>query len=177
MCWNVQWSFERFSFQRQRKMKTSKSTGWPSKVIWGIAILNFILQLSCIPFFPATAPCHWTAQGIANGYMSKYFFILYDLLPFLILWIFSRTPSNQLVNYFYNLPQGQIVRTIILILAILATWIPVYMILFVPTIIPVNQQTTWTAGMVYAVEAVAGVAIILILLTCIITWIKLRPRH
>lgn len=109
--------------------------------------------------------------------MSKYFFILYDLLPFLILWIFSRTPSNQLVNYFYNLPQGQIVRTIILILAILATWIPVYMILFVPTIIPVNQQTTWTAGMVYAVEAVADVAIILILLTCIITWIKLRPRH
>lgn len=158
-------------------METNKNTSWPSNVIWGIAILNFILQLACMSFFPATAPCHWTIEGIANGYMSKYFYILYYLLPFLMLWIFSRTPSNQLVSYLYNLPLGRVVRTIIVVLAILATWIPAYMILFVPNIIPTDQQITWTAGMVYTVETVTGAAIFLIVLIGIIMCIKLRPQH
>lgn len=158
-------------------MKTSKTVGWPSKNIWGIAILNFILQLACIPFFPTTAPCHWTTEGIANGYMNKYFYVLYFLLPLLMLWIFARTPNNQLVSYLYNLPQGKMVRTIIVILTILATWIPAYMILFIPNIIPVDQQIIWIVRMVYTVEATAGIAIVLIFLIGVITCTKLKPRH
>ena len=158
-------------------MITNKDIGWPSKYILGVTILNFILQLVCIPFFPAEAPCHWTSEGIVNGYMSKYFYILYYLIPLLMLWIFARTPKNQLIAYFYDLPQGRIVRIFIVILSILATWIPAYAILFVPSVIPIDQQATWIAGMVHVVEAAVGIAVVLILLTCAFSCVKLRSQH
>lgn len=158
-------------------MTTNKDIGWPPKYILGITILNLILQLVCIPFFPAEAPCHWTSEGIVNGYMNKYFYILYYLIPLLMLWIFARTPKNQLIAYFYDLPQGRIVRIFIVILSILATWIPAYAILFVPSVIPIGQQATWIAGMVHAVEAAVGIAVVLILLTCAFSCVKLRSQH
>lgn len=158
-------------------MTTNKDCVWPSKYVRGIVLLNFLLQLVCIPFFPATAPCHWTVEGIANGYMNKYFYILYYLLPLLLLWIFSHTPRNPLVSYFYSLPQGRVTRTVVVFLAILATWIPAYAILFVPNVIPTNQQCGWIAGMVYTVEAAVGIAVVLILLTGFISCVRLRAQH
>lgn len=153
-------------------MKMSKHIDWPSKPVLGIVLLNFVLQLACIPFFPLAAPCHWTVEGIANGYMNRYLYILYYLLPFLVLWIFARTPQNRLVAFFYNLPQGRIIRAVILILTTLATWIPAYAILFVPKVIPVDQQTTWITGMVCTVQGTVDISALLIALTCAIVCIK-----
>lgn len=155
-------------------MIAKKSIVWPSKFILGIVILNFILQIACLLFFPVTAPCHWTEEGIVNGYMNKYFYILYYSIPILILWIFARTPKNPLVSYFYNTPAGQLIRTIIVVFTILVTWIPAYAILYVPNVISVENQVAWIAGMVYTVEASVGIVFVLICLICIITCIKLR---
>lgn len=65
-------------------MKMFKTTQWPSKRLIFIALLNFIMLLLCLPFFPLVSPCHWSIEGIANGYMNKYLYIIYYLLPFLL---------------------------------------------------------------------------------------------
>lgn len=155
-------------------MKIFKSTQWPSKRLVFITVLNFIVQLSCIPFFPLVSPCHWSVEGIANGYMNKYLYVLYYLLPFLVLWIFGRKPQNQIISFFYTLTLGRIVRYGIVVLTVLATWIPAYVILFVPNVIPLEQQSVWISGMVYVVEIAVDISIVLVLLSCIVMYIKSR---
>lgn len=153
-------------FGKRHKMKPFTSRSWPSRYMVFLMALNFILQAALLFWFPLHSPCHWSVEGDANGYMNKYLYLLFYLLPPLVAWVLARKPRNATVAYFYDTPLGGVARNAVLVLTILATWIPDYAILLVPRFVPAEQQAMWIAAMVYTVEAVLDVVVVLFVILC-----------
>lgn len=155
-------------------MKVFAEQGWPARRLTLVTAANFAVQVVLLFFFPLRAACHWGADGLANGWMNRYFYLLYFALPFAILWLLARRPRNPLVACFYASRLGGVVRTGVWLLAVLATWIPVYAVLLVPALVPAERQAAWISGMVYTVEAALGAALLLLAAACAVSWVRTK---
>lgn len=153
-------------------MKPFTSRSWPSKSIILLTVLNFIIEAVLLVWFPLRSPCHWSVEGVANGYMNKYFYLLFDLLPALIAWVLAHKPHNAVVAYVSDTPLGGIIRSAVWLLSILATWIPVYAVLIVPHFVSGQDQAVWITAMVYAVEAVLDIVVVLLVVLCAVACLR-----
>lgn len=141
-------------------MKAMNSSGWPPKWLFWLVGVSGVVQVILLAFFPLSAPCHWTEAGIADGYMNKYFYLLFYAVPFLLEWLFSRSPRSVLVDCFYRSPWGRAARTLLLLLAVLVTWVPGYGILLVPRLAGPEGQAAWLSPMVRGVEGALGLGLL-----------------
>lgn len=155
-------------------MKEFTGQGWPVRRLAVVTAANFVVQVVLLFFFPLRAACHWGADGLANGWMNKYLYILVYALPALMLWLLARRPHNPVVACFYESRLGCIARTGVWLLAVLATWIPGYAVLLVPNLVPADQQAAWITGMVYTVETALGAALLLLAAACAVSWVRTK---
>ena len=68
-------------------MKAFAEQSWPVRRLTLVTAANFAVQVVLLFFFPLRAACHWGADGLANGWMNRYFYLLYFALPFAIRWL------------------------------------------------------------------------------------------
>lgn len=103
------------------------------KVILGLEILLYTIHFLCVLKLPAIVPLHWNNMGEADAYGTKWIYLMCDLLPFFVLWLFYlpfRSPHPPL----YLLSTFWLVFSVFMSLfTAVATWIPEYMIYSIQT--------------------------------------------
>lgn len=88
----------------------------------------YLLHFAIVFYLPDFVPFHWNSNGTADFYVNKWWYLLYDLIPFIVIWLFWFPLKSSTPSVYINTSAWKLFSVSFCFLMMAITWIPEYLI-------------------------------------------------
>ena len=148
--------------------KNLNRTCHPLKIFFGAEIILYLLHILCIAHFPNPAPSHWANNGAVDASMNLWWYLVVDLLPFVILFLIMLVDQAKgSLSLYTQTKMWRIFSYTFISLMTLATWIPELLIF---------SSAAGLPGKIHLISVVCKIALVVLVLMLLCVPLSTIPK-